>query len=97
MIGFSEVNRDREEKVAQLKRDLKKEKLKATEFEIKLGTLQINYDKMEEQLAHNQADREDLTYKLHDMNKARHNAEEGKKDEHERNQSLIEAINLKDD
>ena len=31
------------------------------------------------------------------MNKARHNAEEGKKDEHERNQSLIEAINLKDD
>ena len=48
MIGFDEVNRDREEKVQELKRELKITKLKASEFELKLGTLQINYDKMEE-------------------------------------------------
>ena len=48
MIGFNEVNREREEKITQLKSDLKLTKLKADEFELKLGTLQINYDKMEE-------------------------------------------------
>lgn len=48
MIGFSEVNKDREAKIEQLKSDLKLTKLKADDFELKLGTLQINYDKMEE-------------------------------------------------
>ena len=47
MIGFSEINRERELKIDELKRDLKLTKLKANEFELKLGTLQINYDKME--------------------------------------------------
>ena len=47
MIGFSEINRERELIIDQLKRDLKLTKLKANEFELKLGTLQINYDKME--------------------------------------------------
>ena len=44
MIGFNEVNREREEKIQELKRELKLTKLKADEFELKLGTLQINYD-----------------------------------------------------
>ena len=48
MIGFNEVNRERELKIDELKRELKLTKLKADEFELKLGTLQINYDKMEE-------------------------------------------------
>ena len=47
MIGFSEVNKEREIKIEELKRELKISKLKANEFELKLGTLQINYDKME--------------------------------------------------
>ena len=47
MIGFSEINRERELKIDELKRDLKLTKLKANELELKLGTLQINYDKME--------------------------------------------------
>ncbi len=48
MIGFNEVNRERETKIQELKQELKLTKLKADEFELKLGTLQINFDKMEE-------------------------------------------------
>jgi len=48
MIGFNEVNRERELKIQELKRDLRMTKLKADEFELKLGTLQINYEKMDE-------------------------------------------------
>jgi hypothetical protein len=50
MIGFNEVNREREDKIFELKRDLKNTKVKADDYELKLGTLQINYDKMDEQL-----------------------------------------------
>ena len=75
MIGFNEVNREREEKIQELKRELKLTKLKADEFELKLGTLQINYDKMEEQLGQTRADHDDLVDKLHAMNKARHEIE----------------------
>ena len=39
MIGFSEVNRDREEKIQQLKNDLTLTKVAKDDFEIKLGTL----------------------------------------------------------
>ena len=39
MIGFNEVNRDREEKISELKRELKLQTLKADELELKLGTL----------------------------------------------------------
>ena len=46
MIGFDEINRERELKIDELKRDSKMFKLKSNELELKLGTLQINYDKM---------------------------------------------------
>ena len=39
MIGFDEVNREREAKIQELKREIKMTKLKADEFELKLGTL----------------------------------------------------------
>lgn len=39
MIGFSEVNKDREAKIDTLKTDLKITKLKADDLELKLGTL----------------------------------------------------------
>lgn len=51
MIGFNEVNRERETKIQELKQELKLTKLKADQYELKLGTLQINFDKMEESLA----------------------------------------------
>ena len=97
MIGFTEVNRERETKIAELKRDLKLTKLKAGEFELKLGTLRINYDKMEEQLNQTRADHDDLVDKLHTMNKARHEIETKLQDEHDRNKSLSDVVNLKDE
>ena len=42
------MNKEREEKVHQLKTDVTTYKLRVDELELKLGTLQINYDKMEE-------------------------------------------------
>lgn len=50
IIGFEEVDRERETKITELKADLKVTKAKADDLELRLGTLQINYDKMEEQL-----------------------------------------------
>jgi len=45
MIGFSEINRDREAKIKELKDDLKTTKLMKDKFELELGTLTINYEK----------------------------------------------------
>lgn len=97
MIGFSEVNREREEKIQELKREVKLHKTKADEYELKLGTLQINYNKMEEQLTATRTDHDDLVDKLHSMNKARHEIENKLQDEHDRNKSLSDVVNLKDD
>ena len=88
IIGFSEVNRERESKIDELKRDLKLVKLKANEFELKFGTLQITHEKIEEQLTQSEADRDDLVDKLHAMNKARHEVETKLQDEHDRNKNL---------
>ena len=65
MIGFSEVNREREDQISTLKKDSKEYKLKANEYELKLNTLQINYDKMEEQLSTSRADHDSMADKLH--------------------------------
>ena len=97
MIGFTEVNREREEKIQELKRDLKQITRKADAFELKLGTLQINYDKMDEQLTMVRADHDDLVDKLHTMNKARHEIETKLQDEHDRNKSLQDVVMLKDE
>lgn len=97
MIGFSEVNREREEKIVELKRDLGVTKIKADAYELKLGTLQINFDKMEEQLTQTRGDHDDLVDKLHAMNKARHEIETKLQDEHERNKNLSDVVNLKDE
>ena len=97
MIGFSEVNKEREEKVQQLKVDLNSAKIRIDELELKLGTLQINYDKMEEQLNTTREDHEDVVDKLHKMNKARHDLEIKLQDEIERNKSLAEVVSLRDE
>ena len=39
MIGFNEINREREEKIQILKQESKESKLRAEKFELELGTL----------------------------------------------------------
>ena len=70
--------------------------VKANDFELKLGTLQINFDKLEELQTQTKADRDDLVDKLHAMNKARHEIETKLQDEHERNKGLTEVVNMKE-
>ena len=97
IIGFEEVDRERETKIVELKADLKVTKVKADDLELRLGTLQINYDKIEEQLTQTKADHDDLVDKLHHMNKARHDIETKLQDEHERNKSLNLVVNSKEE
>ena len=66
-------------------------------FELKLGTLKINSEKMEEQLNTTRADHDDIVEKLHSMNKARHELENKQQDEVERNKSLTDVVNMKDE
>ena len=97
MIGFSEINREREEQIMTLKRDSKIYKVKSNEYELKLSTLQINYEKMEEQLASSRADHDGMVDKLHQMNKARHDLENKHQDEVDRNKSLADNVNMKEE
>jgi len=97
MIGFGEINKEREEKIAQLKRDLNIYKVKADEYEIQLGTLQIKYDKQEELLADKTEELTNVQDNLHKMNKARHDLENKLAEEVERNKHLLEQVQLRDD
>lgn len=97
MIGFTEVNREREEKIAELKVELRETKIRRDDLELRLGTLQINFDKIEEQLTQTRGDHDDLVDKLHAMNKARHEIETKLQDEHERNKSLSDVVALKEE
>lgn len=76
---------------------MKSNKAKADMFELKLGTLKINSEKMEEQLNTTRADHDDIVEKLHSMNKARHELENKQQDEVERNKSLTDVVNMKDE
>ena len=48
MIGFNEINREREDLIDKLKKETKVLKAKADEYQLKFATLEINYKKMEE-------------------------------------------------
>ena len=92
MLGFSEVNKDREEKIAKLKADLSQTKLKLDDRDLKLGTLTLRHNKVEEVLEQTRKECDDAVDKLHKTNKARHDLETKLHDEIERNRSLQEVV-----
>lgn len=75
MIGFSEVNKLREEKVSSLKEELTETKFNLDERELQLGTLTIKFKKTEDSLEATKKEYDDVVDKLHKMNKARHDLE----------------------
>ena len=93
MIGFNEINNERENRIAELKREVRMNKAKADEYEVKLGTLEIHFQKNKEQLDATRADHDDQVEKLHTMNKARHEIENKLQDEVDRNKLLEIAMN----
>ena len=97
MIGFSEVNRNREEKISKLKTDLNNTKMNLDERELQLGTLSIKYKKTEDTLEQMRKEYDDVVDKLHKVTKARHDLETQLRDEIERNRSLQEVVNLKEE
>ena len=88
MIGFSEVNKEREEKIAKLKAELQQTKLSLDDRELKLGTLTLRHTKQEEVLEQTRKDHDAAVDNLHKTNKARMDLESRHKDEIERNRSL---------
>lgn len=97
MIGFNQTNAEKDEKIYTLKKDLDTYKAKSEELQLSLGTLQINHEKVQAQLAQQKTDYDDTVDKLHKMNKARHDLETKLTDEIERNRSLQDIIRLKEE
>lgn len=88
MIGYTQTDEEKNEKIATLSTDLSATKLRAEELHLTLGTLQIHHDKLKEQHTALNATYDDTVDKLHKMNKARHDLETKLTDEIERNRSL---------
>jgi len=97
MIGFSEVSKEREDKIAFLKEEVSTLKNSNDDLDVKYGTLKINHEKLVETKNSIKVDYDDVVEKLHQMNKARHELETKLSDEIERNRSLAEVVRLKED
>ncbi len=67
------------------------------ERELQLGTLSIKYKKTEDTLDQMRKEYDDVVDKLHIVTKARHDLETQLRDEIERNRSLQEVVNLKEE
>jgi len=97
MLGFTEVNKEREIVIAKLKADLSQTKLTLDDRELKLGTLTLRHSKVEDVLEQTRKECDDAVDKLHKTNKARHDLETKLHDEIERNRSLQEVVQLKEE
>jgi chromosome segregation ATPase len=75
MIGFSEVSREREDKISKMKEDLMTLKLTLDERELQFGTLAIKFKKNEDTLTEMRKEYDDVVDKLHKVTKARHELE----------------------
>jgi chromosome segregation ATPase len=75
MIGFSEVNKEREDKIMKLKQELQMTKLSLDERDLQFNTLTIRYKKTEDTLAEMRKEYDDVVDKLHKVTKARHELE----------------------
>lgn len=75
MIGFSEVNKEREDKITKLKQELQMTKLSLDERDLQFNTLTIRFKKTEDTLAEMRKEYDDVVDKLHKVTKARHELE----------------------
>jgi chromosome segregation ATPase len=97
MIGYTQSSEEKDDKIQNLQAELSTIKLQKEENDLKLGTLQIHHEKALEQLKHLQHNYDDVTDKLHKMNKARHELETKLTDEIERNRALNDIIRIKEE
>jgi hypothetical protein len=97
IIGFGEIQKEREERIEKLKKDLKEVKLQHEELDLKHGTLSIQHDKIKEQYETCRKDLDDAIEKLHVTNKVRHETEVKLHEEEDKNRTLSEIIRDKED
>lgn len=97
MIGFTQSQQEKDEKIDDLRDSLNTTKIRADELHLQLSYLTINHEKIQEQVAALQITYDDTVDKLHKMNKARHDLETKLTDEIERNRSLQDIVRLKEE
>jgi len=81
MIGFEEVQKERETKISTLKRDLNVIEKAHEALNLEHNSLKINNDKLDGQYTNLKRDNDDVVDKLHAMNKARYELETKVSDE----------------
>jgi chromosome segregation ATPase len=97
IIGFGEIQKEREERIEKLKFELRELKVNFEELDLKHGTLSIQHEKVREQYDTCKRDLDDAIEKLHLTNKVRHETELRLTEESERCRSLQDVIRDKDD
>lgn len=97
IIGFGEIQKEREERIDKLKKELRELKINHEELDLKHGTLTIQHDKVKEQYENTKKDLDDAIEKLHITNKVRHETEVRLNEEFLKNKSLTDIIRDKDD
>jgi chromosome segregation ATPase len=88
IIGFGEIQKEREERIEKLKFELRELKVNFEELDLKYGTLTIQHEKVREQYDTCKRDLDDAIEKLHLTNKVRHETELRLTEESERCRSL---------
>ena len=97
IIGFGEIQKERDERIDKLKRELRELKMLHDELDLKHGTLTIHYDKIKEQFDSTKRDLDDAIEKLHVTNKVRHETEVKLNEEIDKTRHLQEVIKDKDE
>lgn len=97
IIGFGEVQKEREERIEKLKAELRDIKFKFENVDLLHGTLSIQYEKVKEQYDNCKRDLDDAIDKLHLTNKVRHETELKLSEENERTRALQDVIRDKDE
>ena len=97
MISYNEMTKEREDKIEKQKIELAEMKQQFDELDIKNGSLAIDHQKNKEMLLTAQKDLTDTVSKLHTTNKVRHETEIKLGEQSEKNKSLQELLQLKEE
>lgn len=97
IIGFGEIQKEREERIEKLRTELKEVKTKYDEVDLQHGTLLIQHEKVRELYDQCKLDLDNAIEKLHLTNKVRHETELKLTEEQERCRALQDVIRDKDE
>jgi chromosome segregation ATPase len=97
IIGFGEIQKEREERIDKLKKDHREIKMLFDDIDLKHGTLTIQHEKVREQYDNSKKDLDDAIDKLHITNKVRHETEVKLHEEVEKNRNLMDIIKDKEE